>query len=862
MSSNGQQRQANHIFVSSQPLARAYSQQTGHHREVENYLGNTNQGMAYADGPGGSGGVVGQDGDANLVGGQADGDQSGQPSEEDDFECPNNGIFADEASGCQSYHVCQSGAQVQQKFQCPMGTLFNNIILTCDFAHNVQCKGKAQQEAAKAQSAASEEPPANDLPLSISRKQSQLQQEAPRAPIQVDQANNANGPQQQGRWLQAGPRQLRIGQSQYSQHQQNQQSSLAQAVSAYPHPQPASAPAAHSNNNNDSDDDSDDDPVEPLVPATLPPARINSQPAFTQGPSSSVQVVNHQSAHRSQYPSSPQQQQQAFQQHQNAMTQGHYSRANRGFNGDSISSPVFIGRDESKTTESTVNTITKLNTEFNKQKEQGDAQSFNLVINHLAPTRQQQQSSLKNVIIKQQQQQVPVAANNLETNKNGYNRELNLQSLPKQNQLVSSNQHQQNVGYTDLASNNKKLMDLRHQQRQQFASINNKLAPIDAQALQNQNQQQQQQFQRANQLRQQQYPNQNSYHQASQPKSVHVDARPVGALASATSSAAENPSLGSQQAQKFISGPGIVDLTNDKRASVSSEAINDGLLLIVRHGTSSSGSSSQQQQQQLTSYNKGPIQQQVNYKPNSQTVKHSSKLQQQHVAGGGQAFAIDPSKVRANSPIDAQLFPNVQRVLAASQPSISHRAPAHSSPAEASSSQHLQLSGAYKKQQQQYSPNRQEIRLSPPLPPMEPPKPSSYVNNNEVKDQYSNSERTSSSEAIQVLASSSQTPSTIPPQQPTVATASISSPQSTTTTIPSQPALTSQNRKVSQNKQKQKQQQQEKKDNPIKLKPKRLKAQQPPTQTQKTIAHHQEQQELQSLSTQASNNKAANIQQQ
>ena len=72
------------------------------------------------------------------------------PGEQDEseFECPNNGIFADVASGCQAYHVCQSGAQVQEKFQCPLGTLFNDIILTCDFAHNVHC---AKQQAAQPQ---------------------------------------------------------------------------------------------------------------------------------------------------------------------------------------------------------------------------------------------------------------------------------------------------------------------------------------------------------------------------------------------------------------------------------------------------------------------------------------------------------------------------------------------------------------------------------------------------------------------------------------------------------------------------------------------------------------------------------------
>ncbi|KAG9510624.1 Delta-1-pyrroline-5-carboxylate dehydrogenase, mitochondrial, partial [Fragariocoptes setiger] len=61
-----------------------------------------------------------------------------QAGTSDAFLCPSpDGIYADPYTGCQAYHVCQAASKTT--FKCPLGTLFNNAILTCDFAHNVDC---------------------------------------------------------------------------------------------------------------------------------------------------------------------------------------------------------------------------------------------------------------------------------------------------------------------------------------------------------------------------------------------------------------------------------------------------------------------------------------------------------------------------------------------------------------------------------------------------------------------------------------------------------------------------------------------------------------------------------------------------
>ena len=47
------------------------------------------------------------------------------------------GMYADEETGCQAYHVCFQGRK--ESFLCGVGTVFNQAILACDYWHSVEC---------------------------------------------------------------------------------------------------------------------------------------------------------------------------------------------------------------------------------------------------------------------------------------------------------------------------------------------------------------------------------------------------------------------------------------------------------------------------------------------------------------------------------------------------------------------------------------------------------------------------------------------------------------------------------------------------------------------------------------------------
>lgn len=61
------------------------------------------------------------------------------------FSCHNvpvvPGMYANEESGCQAYHVCHDGREGDQgaSFLCPNGTLFNQYDFNCDWWYNVDC---------------------------------------------------------------------------------------------------------------------------------------------------------------------------------------------------------------------------------------------------------------------------------------------------------------------------------------------------------------------------------------------------------------------------------------------------------------------------------------------------------------------------------------------------------------------------------------------------------------------------------------------------------------------------------------------------------------------------------------------------
>lgn len=52
------------------------------------------------------------------------------------------GMYADEETGCQAYHVCYNGRK--DSFLCGVGTVFNQRILHCDYWYSVDC-GKSSQ---------------------------------------------------------------------------------------------------------------------------------------------------------------------------------------------------------------------------------------------------------------------------------------------------------------------------------------------------------------------------------------------------------------------------------------------------------------------------------------------------------------------------------------------------------------------------------------------------------------------------------------------------------------------------------------------------------------------------------------------
>lgn len=679
--------------------------------------------------------------------------QGGPPPEEDEFECPNNGIFADEASGCESYHVCQSGAQVQQKFQCPKGTLFNNIILTCDFAHNVQCNKNKDANAARPEEQ-----------LDNQAYSPQQPQQVPRASVQVNQNSYMQQPRVHHQHQTApqansqGPRHLKIG-SQYNQHQQNQPTSLAQAVSAYPPPKSASA-----SSNSDSDDDSDDDPIVPLVPATLPPravAPVNLpyNPPPVAAPNMAQQAHQHQSAHRSQYPN----------------YQSGYQQGGRGFgsyDGDSAVSPVFASHDEATRTTEASTAARSYSDQVTPGKQSSDAQSFNLVINHITPSKQQPLKS--NVPLKP-------AVNN-------YNKKLANQA--KHSQLVPAN--------PPLAAYKKN--EPKQQQQQHYSLPANKQAAINPhQSAANRDvlKQPARQPMHHQNHRLNSYDNDNNHYQhqrqplATQIKAVHVEAGQPMPLRAA-----------------------LVDLTNDKKSGgVSSEALNDGLLLIVRH---SSPAASQAD---------------VSHSPSDANKPYATgkRVNSKPATSSGQAYALDPSIVRPNSPVDAQLFPNVQKAIATAQGAgVQHhyhynnnnnnnnnnKQHNHHNHQAAQSAHHVQHAVAPPPAQQ----SANSIRVSPPLPPMEPPRPVITGNDDGY---YNNAE-------LQIVASSSHTPSSSSSSAaaPGASSSTSSTTSATSSSSPAEPLpspLPSQSKKVAA---------QQKADN---LKPrvkrmKRLKAaQQPPT---------------------------------
>lgn len=52
------------------------------------------------------------------------------------------GMYADESTGCQVYHLCYQGRR--ESFLCGIGTVFNQAIMNCDFWYSVECSKSSQ----------------------------------------------------------------------------------------------------------------------------------------------------------------------------------------------------------------------------------------------------------------------------------------------------------------------------------------------------------------------------------------------------------------------------------------------------------------------------------------------------------------------------------------------------------------------------------------------------------------------------------------------------------------------------------------------------------------------------------------------
>lgn len=52
------------------------------------------------------------------------------------------GMYADEETGCQAYHLCYNGRK--DSFLCGVGTVFNQRILHCDYWYSVDCSKSSQ----------------------------------------------------------------------------------------------------------------------------------------------------------------------------------------------------------------------------------------------------------------------------------------------------------------------------------------------------------------------------------------------------------------------------------------------------------------------------------------------------------------------------------------------------------------------------------------------------------------------------------------------------------------------------------------------------------------------------------------------
>lgn len=67
------------------------------------------------------------------------------------------GMYADEETGCQAYHLCYNGRK--DSFLCGPGTVFNQRILHCDYWYSVDCAKSSQYYSSNAYMGSSQPEP-------------------------------------------------------------------------------------------------------------------------------------------------------------------------------------------------------------------------------------------------------------------------------------------------------------------------------------------------------------------------------------------------------------------------------------------------------------------------------------------------------------------------------------------------------------------------------------------------------------------------------------------------------------------------------------------------------------------------------
>lgn len=497
-----------------------------------------------------------------------------------------------------------------------MGTLFNNIILTCDFAHNVQC-GKGSQKGSASQDQ-------NRIVPDQTRGPSRPQyQQLPQPWQQPPEPTSAPQPEPQ----QPSMNIMRPSTPSYSNSNSNSN-----------RPQGSYSPASPASNSDDDDGESgrDYESNEPLIPATIPP-RSGSMHRSVSMP----QVLPYKA------PPAPVIENTQTQQHPPRRTANHYRQLQPNpFPGPPADRSQLV--DATSALYDGASSVTPSYAEQasapTKASIAGEQQSsFNVVIDHVAPQHQSQAYKVKQ---SQQHHQ-----NQVNYKQSASNQQVN-QLAPK---VPNNKKHHQGANTS-----------------QHLQQVNNKQTrPRPQQAPQPRP---------SNSNRQKQHVTLPNQQLKQQPQTWSMPLKPVHVVAVSNGDSNKQGSRSDTNNGR----PALIDLTNDKQIGVSSDAINNGLLLIVRHGHSPASST------RSTQFLAPPS-------GTNQVNGYSAKENQQ-------AFVVDPKMIRPDSVIDAQLFPNVQKALASAQ-KTTHSSPNH-------------VIGA---QQSQGS------RVHPPLPPMEPPKPQNLI---------------------------------------------------------------------------------------------------------------------------------------